>query len=115
MDTTIHTSIEEATRVTRAEMTATYDRLHAAKLETGNKLMNAITEKCEMSTTLNTQSATHIKEVAQLKEKHSELQNPYNRGNTGEFDTAQTLRDIGFHVEDTSEGVKKTQGSSIFL
>ena len=110
MDTTIHTSIEEATRVARAEMTAAYDTLHAIKLETDNKLMNAITEKCEMSTTLNTQSAAHIKEVAQLREKISELQNPYNRGNTGEFDTAQTLRDIGFHVEDTSEGDKKDAG-----
>jgi hypothetical protein len=48
-----------------------------------------------MSTTLNAQSATHIKEVAQLKETISELQNLYNRGNTGEFDTALTLRDNG--------------------
>lgn len=110
MDTKIRTSIEEATRVTRAEMTETYDTLHAIKLETDNKLMKAITEKCEMSTTLNTQSAAHINEVAQLKENVSELQNPYNRGTTGEFDTAQTLRDIGFHVEDTSEGDKKDAG-----
>ena len=28
----------------------------------------------------------------------------------GEFDTAQTLRDIGFHVDDTSEGEKKDTG-----
>lgn len=110
MDTTIHTSIEEATRATRAEMASSYDALNAVKMETDNKLMSAITEKCEMSTMLNTQSATHIKEVAHLKEKISELQNPYNRGNTGEFDTAQTLRDIGFHVEDTSEGDKKDAG-----
>ena len=110
MDTKIRTSIEEATRVARAEMTENYDTLHAIKLETDNTLMKAITEKCEMSTTLNTQSAAHIKEVAQLREKISELQNPYNRGTTGEFDTAQTLRDIGFHVEDTSEGDKKDAG-----
>jgi len=45
MDTTIHTSIEEATRATRAEMASAYDTLNAVKMETDNKLMSAITER----------------------------------------------------------------------
>ena len=52
----------------------------------------------------------HLKEITELRQRIAELQNPLTRGNSGEFDVAQTLQDIGFHVEDTSYGEKKDSG-----
>lgn len=49
-------------------------------------------------------------EVLALRAKVTELETPMARGRAGEWDVAQTLRDVGFEVEDTSMGDKKMQG-----
>jgi hypothetical protein len=87
-----------------------YDNLNSLKMNIEAKLMEAVLLKSELSTNLSEQEIKHSKQVHDLNNKISELQNPLNRGSVGEFDVAQTLRDIGFHVEDTSQGARKDAG-----
>ena len=89
---------------------SSYDNLNSSKIEIESKLMEAVLLKSELSTKLSEQEIKHCKQIHDLNNKISELQNPLNRGSVGEFDVAQTLRDIGFHVEDTSQGARKDAG-----
>ena len=89
---------------------SSYENLNSLKMEMESKLMEAVILKSELSTKLSEQEIKHCKQIHDLNNKISELQNPLNRGSVGEFDVAQTLRDIGFHVEDTSQGARKDAG-----
>lgn len=89
---------------------ASYELLRTSKLETDSKLLQTQTENCQVSKELTTLSMKHSQEIVVLKDKITELQNPMGRGNAGEFDVAQTLKDIGYHVDDTSDGEKKEAG-----
>ena len=87
-----------------------YDALCQAKLECDNKLVEMATVKCQLTEEFSRQQLQYTTEIQALQNAISELKNPLNRGNCGEFDVAQTLRDAGFIVEDTSEGEKKDMG-----
>ena len=68
------------------------------------------TVKCQLTEEFSRQQLQYTTEIQALQNTIGELKNPLNRGNCGEFDVAQTLRDAGFIVEDTSEGEKKDMG-----
>lgn len=86
------------------------EELRAAKAEADSKLFEAMTQKCQLNED-HLNGTTVLKDrIATLNEKIVELQNPMGRGNAGEYDIAQTLRDIGYHVEDTSDGDRKDAG-----
>ena len=63
----------------------------------------ALREKCEIM-------QAHSEQVMELKARVSELETPIGRGCAGEVDVAQTLRDAGFVVQDTSTGEMKNKG-----
>lgn len=65
---------------------------------------------CAKATEAGEVQERHSEEVATLKERIGELETPMGRGRAGELDVAQTLRDVGLHVEDTSMGEKKEMG-----
>lgn len=87
-----------------------YNQLQSAKVEVEQNLVNTITEKCKITEELTTMNMTHSKEIANFQKQIVELKNPMGRGNAGEIDVAQTLTDIGYFVEDTSDGDKKQAG-----
>ena len=87
-----------------------YNQLQSAKVEIEQNLVNTITEKCKISEELTTLSVKHAKEIANFQQQIVELRNPMGRGNAGEIDVAQTLTDIGYFVEDTSDGDRKQAG-----
>lgn len=89
---------------------ASYAALTHTKMESDAKLVELATLKCELAEQIATEQAHHSKHVQTLQDKINDLKNPLNRGTAGEVDVAQTLRDVGFHVEDTSEGEKKDTG-----
>ena len=84
--------------------------LSAAKLEADTKIFELMTTKCRLVEENAQLKASHCTEISKLQQEISLLQNPLSRGNFGEFDVSQSLRDAGFHVEDTSEGEKKEAG-----
>lgn len=86
------------------------DTSYAAKMDVEAKLLEAVLQKSHLSTMLSEQEVKHSRQIHDLDNKITELRNPLNRGSVGEFDVAQTLRDIGFHVEDTSQGARKDAG-----
>mgnify|MGYP004270129811 CR=1 FL=1 len=57
---------------------------------------------CARATEMGEAQERHSENVATLKERIGELETPMGRGRAGELDVAQTLRDVGLHVEDTS-------------
>ena len=65
---------------------------------------------CARATEVGEAQERHSREVTTLKERIGELETPMGRGRAGELDVAQTLRDVGIHVEDTSMGEKKEMG-----
>lgn len=87
-----------------------YNQLQSAKVEIEQNLVNTITEKCKISEELTTLNVKHSKEIANFQQQIVELKNPMGRGNAGEIDVAQTLTDIGYFVEDTSDGDRKQAG-----
>lgn len=90
--------------------TAAYNTLCAEKLSVESKLLESLTQKCTLTEDFSKKSAEDSKQIAKLTSQIVELQKPMGRGNAGEFDVAQTLRDLGFNVEDTSDGEKKEAG-----
>lgn len=99
------------------EHTAAFETLRAAKVTSDDKLVEAATEKCKLAEEMALIHSKHAEEQSHMQAKiHTlttqvaELQSPMARGNCGEWNIAQTLRDIGYHVEDTSEGDLKMQG-----
>jgi hypothetical protein len=89
---------------------AVYTQLQSAKIDVEQNLVNTITEKCKLTEELTTLTMTHAKEVSNFQKTIGDLKNPMGRGNAGEIDVAQTLTDIGYFVEDTSDGEKKQTG-----
>lgn len=105
----VHLAAERAQEAERKHA-ATVDALQLAKHEAETKLFEAMTQKCAFAEQMHLLRADHASDVAALKDEIADLRNPLGRGNAGEFDVAQTLRDLGYHVEDTSEGERKTAG-----
>lgn len=89
---------------------AAQQSLAAMKQETEQKLMTTLTEKMDLSEKLLTSEAEAGRRLASLESQVKSLQDPMSRGNYGEYDVAQTIREIGFHVEDTSVGEQKMEG-----
>lgn len=87
-----------------------FNQIQSAKVEVEQNLVNTITEKCKISEELTVLNMKHSKEVANFQQQIVELKNPMGRGNAGEIDVAQTLTDIGYFVEDTSDGERKQAG-----
>lgn len=52
----------------------------------------------------------HACELAKMRERIVELETPMGRGRAGELDVAQSLRDVGLQVVDTSMGEAKEAG-----
>ena len=76
-------------------------------MESDAKLVDMATLKCQLAEQMCETKTKYSDQIQQIQDKINELSNPLNRGNAGEVDVAQTLRDIGFYVEDTSEGEKR--------
>ena len=100
---------EEIQRVTEQHTELTKE-LYTAKLEVDNKLIEVMTQKCSLIEKYTHSEATHAQDIANLKTKIEDLQSPLSKGNCGEFNCLQTLQDIGYHVEDTSDGEQKNAG-----
>lgn len=64
-----------------------------------NKLVDALNAKFQLS-----------QEVNKLKEMNSQLLTPMSKGNIGEFTVASVAENIGFNVQDTSNGLLKNSG-----
>ena len=93
--------VREQTLVERHN--ASYETLRCSKLESDDKLLRLQAENCQMSKDLICTNVKHSQDIVALNDEITQLKNPMGRGNAGEFDVAQTLRDIGYYVEDTSE------------
>jgi len=100
----------EVIRTMTEQHQAACNALQLAKMDADSRLVEMATDKCTLSESVSNMNALHSTEIAQLNAQIIQLQNPMGRGNSGEFDIAQTLRDIGLHVEDTSFGEKKDAG-----
>lgn len=85
---------------------AAYESLQAAKTESDNCLMRAITDKANLVQQFTKAAADRDTEVLSLTKQIEQLKNPYARGSTGEVNVADVLKDVGFLVEDTSKGNK---------
>ena len=86
------------------------EEFRTIKADLDSKLLQTMTEKCQLNEDHINITTTLKDKIATLSEKIVELQNPMGRGNAGEFDVAQTLKDIGYSVEDTSDGEKRDAG-----
>ena len=89
---------------------AAQQALSAMKQETEQKLVQTLTEKMEFSERTSRYEMEAAKQISALEAQIKLLQDPMSRGNYGEFDVAQTIRELGFHVEDTSSGERKMEG-----
>ena len=86
-----------------AEISETNRVLQQEKVATEKTLCNQMRESCQ-------QLEQHAGVVTELRTRISELETPMGRGRAGELNVAETLRDAGFVVEDTSMGEKRDMG-----
>lgn len=94
---------QEAARADVEALRAQVHTLHDAKMAHEEAACAHLRATCE-------KAENHATEVADLRTRIAELETPMGRGRAGEVDVAQTLRDAGFAVEDTSMGERRDAG-----
>ena len=110
----IKTNFENLKQDTESKISAARrdekDQLNETISQLRTELFESYTDKHKETEHLHKKNMEQTEEISKLNQKINNLQQPMSRGNTGEFDVAETLREIGFNVEDTSEGQKKEEG-----
>jgi hypothetical protein len=94
---------QETARVEVEALRTQVHTLHQSKMALEEAACVRLREACD-------KAETHATEMTDLRTRISELETPMGRGRAGEVDVAQTLRDAGFVVEDTSMGERRDAG-----
>ena len=110
IETTIQMSKTEVTQELSQQHANAIKELQTAKLEVDNRIIDLMNQKCSLIETYTHNEAKLVQDIAALKSKIEDLQSPLSKGNCGEFNCMNTLQDIGYHVEDTSDGDQKNAG-----
>ena len=113
-DTELHTRINQLLKH-NAELEQKVTTAHAdAALAAGNaanqRILDEVTQRAHVEAAFSDLRATTAEETARLTKRIADLEAPFARGSTAEFDAAQTLRQSGFAVDDTSDGAQRNAG-----
>ena len=86
------------------------EKLRETKAQSEEKLTEQLRGQLARATEFAERASKDASELTALRTRVAELETPAARGRVGEFHVAETLRSVGFSVEDTSSGDKKLKG-----